>query len=53
MIGRNYLLTPGSDATELNFAWYSNEVKNLQRLRISKNDDMMKVVDLMVIKVQL
>ena len=38
-------ITPGSDATELNFAWYSNEGEVSPKVRISKNDDMTESVE--------
>ena len=41
-------LTPGRDATELNFAWYSKDTEPAPKFKIGKNQDMSDAKELKV-----
>lgn len=38
-------ITPGKNATELNFAWYSEKEENLPKVKISKSTDMSNSIE--------
>lgn len=39
-------LTPGKDASELNFAWYSKDTENKPRFKFSNSEDMSNAIEL-------
>ncbi len=43
-INTNACLTPGSDATQLNFAWHSNLADGIPTVKISKNSNMSSAI---------